>query len=86
MIDPTDSVTLALPQPSKVRFIGDGRVMTATLDQDLFGDWMLTQAWSGTHGRRGRGKMTLASSFEEGMALLQALARKLGKNGYQLAA
>ncbi|GIZ51988.1 WGR domain-containing protein [Noviherbaspirillum aridicola] len=85
MIDPADSVTLALPQPTRVRFVAGSRVHTATLDQDLFGDWTLTQSWSGPHGSRGGGRITRVASFEAGMALMQALVRKLGKDGYRLA-
>lgn len=84
MIDPADSVTLALPQPTRVRFVAGSRVHTATLDQDLFGEWTLTQSWSGKNGGRGGGRQTRVPSFEAGMALMQALVRKLGKNGYQL--
>lgn len=85
MIDPADSVTLALPQPSRVRFTSGARFHTAALDQDLFGDWTLTQSWSGRHGGRGGGKVVRVDSFEAGMALMQALVRKLDREGYLLA-
>lgn len=86
MIDPADSVTLALPQPTRVRLVAGSRVHTATLDQDLFGDWTLTQSWSGTQGSRGGGKITRVPSFEAGMSQMRALVKKLGKDGYQLTA
>ncbi|HEY8607361.1 MAG TPA: hypothetical protein VIM12_09650 [Noviherbaspirillum sp.] len=84
MIDPADSVTLALPQPTRLRFVSGTRVYTALLDQDLFGDWTVVQSWGGRVNGRGGGRVTRVGSFEAGMAILQGLVRKLGKDGYQL--
>lgn len=83
MIDPADTLTLALPQPARVRMSAAGRVHTATLDQDLFGDWTFTQSWTGNPGLRGGGKITRVTSFEAGMALMHALVRKLDRQGFR---
>ena len=84
MIDPADSVTLALPQPTRVRFAAGSRVHSAALDQDLFGDWTLAQSWCSKDGGRGGGKIIRVPSFEAGMDMMQALVRKHGKDGYRL--
>lgn len=75
MIDPTDSRTLPLPKPTRVHFATDTRIYTVLLDQDLLGDWTVTQSWISTKGLRG-GKVTLVECFEQGMALLQKLAKR----------
>ncbi|HYC42313.1 MAG TPA: hypothetical protein VEB70_04930 [Noviherbaspirillum sp.] len=44
------------------------------LDQDLLGDWRLSQSWLSRNGKRGA-KSQLVESFAQGMAMLEKLAR-----------
>ena len=74
MIDPADSRTLPLQKPTRVHFTTDARIYTVVLDQDLLGDWRLTQSWLSRNGKRG-GKSQLVASFAEGIALLEKMAR-----------
>ncbi|OWW19465.1 hypothetical protein [Noviherbaspirillum denitrificans] len=74
MIDPADSRTLPLQKPTRVHFTTDARIYTVVLDQDLLGDWRLTQSWLTRNGKRG-GKSQLVESFAEGMALLEKIAK-----------
>jgi hypothetical protein len=83
MIDPADSVTAPLPQPTRMHFQAETRVYTAVLDQDLFGDWVVCQSWAGKENRRGGGKITHVGSFEDGMRLLQSIAKRRARHGYQ---
>lgn len=84
MIDPTDAVTRALPQATRVRFASETRFYNVVLDQDLLGDWTVVQSWGGREGRRGGGKVTHVASFDAGMAMLQEIARLRVRNGFQL--
>lgn len=75
MIDPSDSRTLPLPKPTRVHFATDARIYTVILDQDLLGDWTVTQSWVATNGRRG-GNVTPVRSFDLGMQMLERLAKR----------
>lgn len=82
MIDPADSVTQPLPQPTRMRFASETRVYSVVLDQDLLGDWTVTQSWGGRESRRGGGKITHVASFEDGVKLLHQIAKRRAKHGY----
>lgn len=82
MIDPADTVTRALPQPTRLQFASETRVYTAILDRDLLGDWTVMQSWGGRNNQRGGRKVTLVESFEAGLELLQAIAKRRGRHGY----
>lgn len=75
MIDPADSRTLPLQKPTRVHFTTDARIYTVVLDQDLLGDWTLTQSWLSKNGKRG-GKVNLVESFTQGMAMLEKIAKR----------
>jgi hypothetical protein len=75
MIDPADSRTLPLQKPTRVHFTTDARIYTVVLDQDLLGDWTLTQSWITRDGKRG-GKVSLVDSFAQGMTMLEKLAKR----------
>lgn len=75
MIDPADSHTLPLQKPTRIHFTTDDRICTVVLDQDLLGDWTLTQSWLCKNGKRG-GKVRLVESFAQGMAMLEKLAKR----------
>lgn len=81
MIDPADSRTLPLQKPTRIHFTTDARIYTIILDQDLLGDWTLTQSWLSKNGKRG-GKVNLVESFAQGMAMLEKIAgRRLQEAG-----
>ena len=75
MIDPADSRTLPLQKPTRVHFTTDARIYTVVLDQDLLGDWTLTQSWLSKSGKRG-GKVNLVENFAQGMAMLEKIAKR----------
>jgi hypothetical protein len=84
MIDPDDSVTWSLPQPTRLRFVSDTRIYNAVLCQDLFEQWMVIQSWGGKGNLRGGGKTTHVDSFEDGLAMLEAITKRREQHGYQL--
>lgn len=83
MIDPADDgVTLPLPVtaecPHSLRYVSENGIFTVLLQQDLLGDWQILQSW---------GKLLKpVSDLEQGVMLLSRIARRLEKQGCQLAA
>lgn len=75
MIDLADSRTLPLQKPTRIHFTTDARIYTVVLDQDLLGDWTLTQSWLSKNGKRG-GKVNLVENFAQGMAMLEKIAKR----------
>ncbi len=84
MIDPTDAVTRSLPQPVRLDLASESRTYSIALDRDLFDQWSVTRSWAGRHNNlRGR-RITHVDSFEAGLAMIHAIARRREKSGYQL--
>lgn len=83
MIDPADTVTKPIPQPTRLRFASNGRVYSAALQEDLLGDWTVVQSWGGKGNLRGGGKITLVESFEAGLVLLKSIAKRREQHGYK---
>jgi hypothetical protein len=83
MIDPADTATKSLPQATRMRFSSNGRMYSVVLTEDLLGDWTVIQSWAGDKSRRGGGKITSVASFDAGLALLTALAKRREQYGYQ---
>jgi hypothetical protein len=87
MIDPTDSVThtlpVTIPCPTRINYKSSTTLYSAVLAADLFGQWTVTRTWGGKENLRDGGKVEFAESFEAGLALLQAIAKKWEKLGYQ---
>lgn len=83
MIDPADTVTLPLPQPTRLRFASEGRVYNVMLEPDLLGDWTVTQSWGGKGNLRGGGKVIHVSDFAAGLALLESITKVRERHGYQ---
>ena len=67
--------TLPLQKPTRVHFTTDARIYTVVLDQDLLGDWTLTQSWLSKNGKRGE-KVNLVENFAQGMAMLEKIAKR----------
>lgn len=88
MIDLVDSVTQPLPvttgSPILQRFVSEDRLYTVMLTRDLFGDWVLMQAWGGRFNARGGGMSRPVENFEAGLALLTAITKRRQQRGYQL--
>jgi hypothetical protein len=87
MIDHSDNVTRPLPMPItaalRLNFATANRLYCVELSQDLLGDWMVTRSWKDKiHGRVGR-KQTMVENQGIGLALLDTVARKQAKLGYQ---
>jgi hypothetical protein len=90
MIDSADNVTHMLPVigPMRLNFLTEqpdaSRLFVADLTQDLLGDWIVTQLWSGKPQARGGGRTTVMSDQEAGFKLIQKIAQKKQKSGYRL--
>ena len=59
-------------------------LFVAELTQDLLGDWVVTQLWSGKPQARGGGRVTVVSDQDAGFKMLQNIAQKKEKSGYRL--
>lgn len=92
MIDPADELTrplpVASPCPIRMQFAAPDRLHTVLLMQDLFDQWVLIHGWAGRAQASGRcgGKMRPFDSLEAGIAALEALALRYGKEGCTLVA
>lgn len=86
MIDSTDTVTRMLPVngPMRLHFCSGADSFAAELGQDLLGDWIVTQIWTGKPNARGGGKTTLVASLEAGFLLMQSIAEQYQQRGYRL--
>ena len=90
MIDSADNVTHMLPVtgPLRLNFFTDqpelARLFVADLTQDLLGDWIVTQCWTGKPQARGGGRVTVVNDQEAGFKLIQKIAQKKEKGGYRL--
>jgi len=90
MIDSADNLTHMLPVtgPMRLNFASDAPDVAdqfvAELSQDLLGDWIVTQFWSGKPQARGGGRVTVVSDQDAGFLLLQKIAQKKEKSGYRL--
>jgi hypothetical protein len=85
MVDPEDAVTRPLPHPTKLRFVWHAWFYTAVLDRDLFDQWTVTGSWGSTRNSQGGGRVSMAVSFETGLALLQVIQRRRERLGYKVA-
>jgi hypothetical protein len=74
----------AAPGPVSVRFTWQTRFYTAALDRDMFGQWTVTRSWGSTRNGQGGGRVTVVESFEAGVALLEVIAKRRERCGYQL--
>jgi len=52
------------------------------LDQDLFGDWTLIKVWGGIGSNRGRMHSTGVTSYKAGVELVDDIARRRARRGY----
>jgi hypothetical protein len=88
MIDPADNRTKPLPvtRPMRLRFESDDRHYSVILDQDLLGDWVVTQRWGGKFTRKGGGKTIQVTDLEFGHCMLLEIRKKRLKRGYRLVA
>lgn len=90
MIDSADNVTHMLPVngPMRLCFTREQDDVTsnfvAELVQDLLGDWIVRQSWSGKPQAKGGGRETLVNDQDAGFKLLQQITKKKEKNGYRL--
>lgn len=85
MIDSADNATHPLPvtEATRLHFSDDARsTFTVDLGQDLLGDWILTQTWNAAQKPRGGGRRLVVDGQEAGLVMLQKIARKKERNGY----
>lgn len=85
MIDSADNATHSLPvtEATRLHFSDNARgTFTVDLGQDLLGDWILTQTWGGSQMQRGGGKRMVVDGHEAGLQMLQKIAQKKERNGY----
>jgi len=90
MIDSADNVTHMLPVngPMRLCFTSEREDVVsdfvAELVQDLLGDWIVRQSWTGKPQANGGGRVTVVSDQDAGFRLLQQITQKKEKNGYRL--
>ena len=90
MVNPADADadTDAALQPVTVthavrrRFESGDRMYAVMLQQDLFGDWVLLQAWGGKFNRLGGHKTVLVADVDAGLALMESVSRRRLQRGY----
>ena len=54
------------------------RYYSVFLIEDLFGDWTLIRSWSGQGSNRGSLRSTGVASYEDGVARIEAIAKRVG--------
>lgn len=69
---------------SLYRWRKGNRCYCATMETDLLGDLIVTQAWSSTTSQVGNMKVTPVVSEAAGVALLQRIARRRAQRRYAL--
>ena len=60
----------------------DGRRYGARLQQNLFGEWVLLLHWGTIHSNRGGRKEWVCQSYDQGLQLLAAVAKRRLQRGY----
>lgn len=66
----------------QARWESETRYYAVVLQQDLFGDWVLTTARGGRQNRLGAVRHVVVGSKEEGLKKIQALHRLRLRHGY----
>ena len=88
MIDTADTLTESLDvmsdSPLWRRFVTDTRVYTVFLSRDLFGTWILCQAWGRRVSERGGGKSTVVPNVAAGLAVIDVITQRRLQRGYRL--
>jgi len=75
------------PSPTQHSWINPekARYYQVSLDQDLFGDWILIKVCGGIGSNRGRMHSTGVASYEAGIELVDEIARRRSQRGYTCA-
>lgn len=61
---------------------GRERYYTASLQKDLFGDWLLTCAWGSQKSRLGNMKNQSFNNHKEALEFISELTKKRASRGY----
>ena len=64
------------------RWERDTRYYELRLQQDLWGDWLLTRVWGGKGTALGQIRRELCSGYSDGLALYASASDKRMKRGY----
>lgn len=62
----------------------DERLYVATLQQNLFGEWVVVRYWAGKLRKGGHTRTEYVRSYIEGCALLDDIGRRRVRRGYCL--
>ncbi len=77
--------TSSQSEKTHLYFVNDAtNVFIVDLVQDLLGDWLVIQRWSGKHQLRGGGRVTLVNDRKTGCVALQKLIVQKERHGYYL--
>jgi hypothetical protein len=63
---------------------GEGRYYIVLLQQDLWGQWILTRIWGGRQRKAGQAKHILLNSREEGILELKKIAERRALHHYAI--
>lgn len=69
--------------PGVLRWETEKRYYLASLNRDLFGDWVVTRVWGGRSNRLGRISDVPVPDFLAGIDLLNQIAQQRKRRGYQ---
>lgn len=86
MADLDSTATQPIPRSLRMDFASAMRTYSVALEHDLFGQWIVTRSWGGKRNNMRGSRVTHAPSFEVGLAMVRAAAKRREKYGYQLLA
>ena len=66
----------------RLRWEKDSRYYEAILQQDLWGDWVVTRAWGRRGTALGQVRNHAFNSYEDALQNLESVAVRRGKRGY----
>ena len=86
MISLADDLTHSLNMEPPVfrRYASAYRFYSTLLQQDLLGDWTITQSWGGKFNRRGGGQIRVVEDFVAGLKMMQTIALQRERHGYRV--
>ena len=58
------------------------RYYSCNLCQNLFGDWVVQRRWGRVSAPKGQSKEHACHSYEEGLSLVNAIAKRREQRGY----
>jgi predicted DNA-binding WGR domain protein len=80
---PTASPQIVTEGPVRLRWEKDGRYYEAHVDQDLWGEWVLTRVWGRRGANLGQIRRVPCESFEDAVQALAVVRSQRIRRGYR---